>query len=92
MGAGEGKKRECPYEMRLSEGVQLSSRLHEAPGQRNIKSYYKVINWLYPILIVLFPNQGSTMSEVGLAMIDSVLKGYPKQVLEIKDIKSLAKV
>jgi hypothetical protein len=31
------------------------------------------------------------MREVGLAMINSVLKGYPKQVLEIKDIKSLAK-
>ncbi len=61
------------------------------PGQRNVKSYYKAISWLYPVLIVLFPNQGSTLSEVGLAMINSVLKGYPKQILEIKDIKSLAR-
>ena len=59
--------------------------------QHNIKSYYKVIGSLYPVLKVLFPNQVSTMSEVGLAMINSVLKGYSKQILEIKDIKSLAK-
>jgi hypothetical protein len=31
------------------------------------------------------------MGEVGLAMINSVLKGYPKQILEVKDINALAK-
>jgi uncharacterized protein YbjT (DUF2867 family) len=61
------------------------------PGQRNIKSYYKLIGWMYPLLRVLLPNQVSTMRDVGLAMINSVLKGYPKQVLEIKDINSLAR-
>jgi len=60
------------------------------PGQKNVKSYYKAIGWLYPLVRVLLPNQVSTMREVGLAMINSVLKGYPKQVLEIRDIKSLA--
>ena len=30
------------------------------------------------------------MREVGLAMINSVLFGYPKQILEIKDIRLLA--
>ncbi len=59
-------------------------------GQKNIKGYYKAISWLYPLLRVLFPKQGSTMREVGLAMINSVIKGYPKQILEIKDIKLLA--
>jgi uncharacterized protein YbjT (DUF2867 family) len=60
-------------------------------GQQNIKPYYQAIGWLYPLLRVLFPNQVSTTREVGLAMINSVLRGYPKQVLEVKDIKSLAK-
>ena len=64
--------------------------MQPTPGQRNIKSYYKLIGWLYPVLHVLLPNQVSTMHEVGLAMINSVLKGYPKQVLEIRDINSLA--
>ncbi|MBN2350010.1 MAG: NAD-dependent epimerase/dehydratase family protein [Bacteroidales bacterium] len=61
-------------------------------GQKNVKSFYKFIGSIYPVLKVLFPNQVSTMREVGLAMINSVLKGYPKQILEIKDIKILAKV
>jgi hypothetical protein len=43
------------------------------------------------LLQVLFPNHVSTLREVGLAMINSVLKGYPQQVLEIRDINSLAK-
>jgi uncharacterized protein YbjT (DUF2867 family) len=60
------------------------------PGQQNIKSYYNFIGWLYPLLRLLFPNQVCTMREVGLAMINSVLKGYPKQILEISDIKALA--
>ena len=46
---------------------------------------------MYPLLRVLLPNQVSTMRDVGLAMINSVLKGYPKQVLEIRDINSLAR-
>ena len=51
-------------------------------GQRNIKSYYTWIGWLYPILRVLLPNQVSTMRQVGLAMLKSVLTGYPKQILK----------
>ena len=53
------------------------------PGQQNVRTLYRVITSLYPLLRVLLPNQVSTMREVGLAMINSVLKGYPKQVLEI---------
>jgi len=59
-------------------------------GQKNIKSFYKIISSLYPVLRLLFPKQVLTMHEVGWAMINSVQKGYPKQILEIEDIKSLA--
>ena len=62
------------------------------PGQQNVSALYRVITALYPLLRVLLPNQVSTMGEVGLAMINSVLKGYPKEILEVADIKSLAKV
>lgn len=65
--------------------------MNPTPGQQNIQSYYKLIGWLYPLLRVLLPNQVCTLREVGLAMINSVLKGYPKQILEIRDIKALAK-
>lgn len=62
------------------------------PGQQNVTTLYRVIMSLHPLLSVLLPNQVSTMREVGLAMINSVLEGYPKHVLEVSDIKSLAKV
>jgi NAD dependent epimerase/dehydratase family len=61
------------------------------PGQQNIKFYYKAIGWLFPVLRLLLPNQVSTMRDVGLAMINSALEGYPKPILEIKDINALAK-
>jgi uncharacterized protein YbjT (DUF2867 family) len=61
-------------------------------GQKNIKGYYKFIGGLYPLLNVLFPNHVCTIREVGEAMINSVLKGYPSKILEVKDIRTLAKV
>jgi len=59
-------------------------------GQRNVPSYYKYFALLIPVLYWVLPTHGCTMREVGLAMISSVLVGYPKQVLEVKDIKALA--
>ena len=61
-------------------------------GQKNVKGYYKVIGSMYPLLKFLFPNNVSSMKEVGLAMINSVTKGYSKSILEVPDIKELAKV
>ncbi len=59
-------------------------------GQRNIKPYFRLFTWMIPLLYLLLPNQGCSAREVGLAMINSVLKGYPKQVIEVRDIKALA--
>jgi hypothetical protein len=66
-------------------GVKTSQRALSAANTWTAKH-----QTVYPLLRVLFPNQVSTMREVG-PMINSVLKGYPKQLVEIKDIKSLAK-
>ena len=60
------------------------------PGQNNVKSYYKFIAWLYPIGRALYPAGFCTLREVGLAMINAASKGYPKQILEVKDIVALA--
>ena len=59
-------------------------------GQQNVMSYYKYFAWMIPLLYRVLPNQGCSMHEVGLAMIHSVVKGYPKQILEVRDIKTLA--
>ncbi len=55
-------------------------------GQKNVKPLYKFI----ANLIRLFsPASVLTLSELGRAMIRSVKPGYSKNVLEVKDIKSL---
>ena len=60
-------------------------------GQQNVKGYYRIIGKMYGLFKLLFPNNVSTMKEVGQAMINSITKGYPKQILEVSDIKQLAK-
>ncbi len=60
-------------------------------GLKNVKSYYKLIAWLYPIGRALYPAGFSTLQELALAMIKSVRQGYEKPVLEVKDIVKLAK-
>jgi NAD dependent epimerase/dehydratase family len=62
------------------------------PGQKNVLRLYSFLAWLYWPLRVLTPNLVSTMSDVGLAMINAVLYGYPKSTLEVKDINALAKL
>ena len=59
-------------------------------GQLNVKTYYKIIGSLYPFMRRVFPNQVSTMEQVAKALINSVIKGFNKSILEIKDIKLLA--
>lgn len=59
-----------------------------SPGQGNVKGFYKVISPIWPLL---FPSTSCKMKEVGLAMINAVLKGYSKHTLEVEDIKTLAK-
>lgn len=60
-------------------------------GQKNVKSYYKFVAWLYPIGRALYPAGFCTLQEVGRAMINAASRGYPKQILEVKDIVKLAK-
>jgi hypothetical protein len=61
------------------------------PGQRNLKSYYRWLAWLYPIGHALYPAGFCTLQEVGQAMINAAIKGYPRPILEVKDIVQLAK-
>ena len=57
------------------------------PGMRNPKRWMRM---MVPVFAVLMPWTTSSMKQVGLAMINCVLKGYPKPVLGVKDIKALA--
>ncbi len=58
------------------------------PGMRNPKWWMRA---LVPVFAVLMPWATCSMKAVGLAMINAMRKGYSKNVVEVKDIKVLAK-
>jgi hypothetical protein len=60
-------------------------------GLKNTHSFYTGFNLLYPVLRLILPNYVSTLKELGVAMINSVLIGYEKPILEVKDIIELSK-
>ena len=60
------------------------------PGQKNVKGHYNYFAWLYPIGRALYPAGFCTLQEVGRAMINAVIKGYPKRILDVTDIIKLA--
>jgi uncharacterized protein YbjT (DUF2867 family) len=64
--------------------------MRPTPGQRNAKRYYRFLAWLYPIGRSIYPAGFCTLQEVGLAMIEVVRNGYPKKILEVKDIVAAA--
>lgn len=66
--------------------------LKPTPGQKNTLKLYRYIGWLYPVIKALFPNSGSTVKELGLAMINTTIKGYDKNILEVKDIINASKL
>jgi uncharacterized protein YbjT (DUF2867 family) len=60
------------------------------PGQKNVMKYYGLFAWLYPVGRALYPAGFCTLKEVGQAMINAAGEGYPKHILEVKDIVKLA--
>ncbi len=65
--------------------------LHPSEDLKNIHGYYGIFKFLYPPLRLLLPKYVSTLKELGIAMINAVLRGYEKPVLEVKDIVELSK-
>lgn len=62
------------------------SYMHPTEGLKNVSTYYKYIAWMYPFVRKFFPNYATTLKEMALAMINVSIKGYSKQILEVKDI------
>jgi hypothetical protein len=58
---------------------------------KNTHSFYKILMPLFPLFKLLFPNSICTLTEIGRAMINSINKDFPKNILEVKDIKELAR-
>ena len=64
--------------------------LHPTAGQLHVLKMYRYLGWLYPVIRRLAPASASTLRELGLAMIAAVRDGYPRPVLEVRDIVALA--
>ena len=65
--------------------------MHPTKGLKNVLTIVKWTSWLYYPMRLIMPQFVSTLSDVGLAMINTVNKGPQKNVLEVKDINALAK-
>jgi uncharacterized protein YbjT (DUF2867 family) len=62
---------------------------------RPTQTFYKTYRytfWIFPVLKLIAPNYVINLKELASAMINSTLKGYSKSLLEVKDIKLLAKI
>ncbi len=59
-------------------------------GQPHVHSFYKYINWMFPIGRKLFPAGFCTMKELAFCMIQLAEKGNNKKLLEGKDIIAVA--
>ena len=57
-------------------------------GQKHLKRVYR---WMIPLLKPFMGKSALTLTQVGQAMIHAVQRGYPKPVLEVADIRQLAK-
>ncbi|NQV41046.1 MAG: epimerase [Candidatus Marinimicrobia bacterium] len=65
--------------------------LEPTPGLKNSAKFYKYLKPVTPILRRLFPKYVSSLKEIGLAMIHVAIEGSHRQILEVRDIRNLAK-
>jgi uncharacterized protein YbjT (DUF2867 family) len=61
-------------------------------GLKNAKSFYKYINWMFPIGQSLFPNAFNSLKELGDSMIYVSLNNYDPFILNGKEISATAKL
>jgi uncharacterized protein YbjT (DUF2867 family) len=64
------------------------SLMKPVPGQKHVKTAFRVALVLYPLAALFFP--AMPLRDVARAMINAVRFGAPKQVLEVADIRALA--
>lgn len=65
--------------------------LQPGKGLKNTKKFYNYIKWIYKPIKLFFPGFGTTLKELGQAMINSATDGYDKKIVKISDIIILSK-
>ena len=75
--------------------IGFKQQFNFRPGIMTVTAGMKNPTWwmrmLVPVFGLVMPWVTCSLKQVGLAMIHAVQRGYPKNVLEVKDIKALAK-
>ena len=66
--------------------------IEPTPGLKNSYKIYKYLKPVIPVLRKLFPKYVSSLEEIGLAMIQVATEGSEKPILEVQDIRELAKI
>jgi hypothetical protein len=64
------------------DGIQSKTKMYRV--------FYKLSKPLLPVLRSLFPNHVLTTKQIGQAMLNVARQGYPKPILENKDIRAAA--
>ncbi|WPU99121.1 NAD-dependent epimerase/dehydratase family protein [Mucilaginibacter sp. cycad4] len=64
--------------------------LTPTPGMKHTHGFYKFISWFFPIGRLLKPDWFCTLRELGQAMIAVALNGYPRRIIEVRDIADIA--
>lgn len=62
------------------------------PGAAHVQSFYKYVNWMFPIGKTLFPDGFNTIEEIGKSMIQVALKDEDGKTLAGKDIRRIAAI
>lgn len=65
--------------------------LQPTKGLKNTQKGYKIMGPLVPFLRFTMPGMVGSLKELGLAMINCVLFGYERKILEVKDIRDLSR-
>ncbi len=65
--------------------------IEPSKGLKNTLKIYRYLGWLVPVFKTLAPSTMVSLQEIGRAMINGSKNGHATPILEIKDIKALAK-
>jgi len=64
--------------------------LQPMKGNKFTLKYYKYIDWMYPLLLLVAGKTASTLEELAKAMIEVSAFPVEKKTIEVVDIKVLA--
>ena len=66
--------------------------IRPANGNRHTQSFYKYLNWLFPVGRILFPGSFCTLEELSHAMVNATYNDARSAIFEVTDIQHAAAI